>query len=233
MSTNIFLDQSFILPIVEVVPGANISTKALFSIAVKGSVFIAIKRINRIWIYFEGGIYSRQADQVPTLKEKIDYAVLAAGRAIQDYPTVAKFLITDESDLVRVGEVDTNNWEAQFYMVNTPAIPGQNHRRPRELTDLNLNEYHMFRQDAIHFQFLVCLYNRIASKSMLDLWLAERYNLSISCAHDISNSVEKENCFLVSRGLVEWLRPDKPDIADYPGLLEFVDAYSKNKISAL
>ena len=118
MTTNIFLDQSFILPIVEVDPGANISTKALFSIAVKGSVFIAIKRTNGIWIYFEGGIYTRQADQTSTQEEKNEYAVRAAGRAIQNYPTVAKFLISNESDLVRVGEVDTRNWETRFYTID-------------------------------------------------------------------------------------------------------------------
>ena len=233
MTTSVFFDQNYILPIVEVSPGADLSTKTLFSMALKGSIYIAIKRISGIWIYYEGGIYTRQADQIPTQKEKIEYAVRAAGRAVQNYPTVAKFLVASESGLVRVGEVDTRIWETQFYMVNTPAIPDQNNRRPREMTDLTLNEYHRFREIAIHFQYLVCLHGRMASKSVLDLWLADRYNLSIDCVHDISNSVETERCFLVSRGTVEWLRPNKPDITDYPGLLEFVDSHTKSKITVL
>ena len=197
--------------------------------AISGSVFVAIKKTNGIWIYYEGGIYSRIPGEAPTQKLKVEYAIQAAGRAIQNYPTVAKFFLRDESDLVRVGEVDTKTWATTFYLVNDLVNPGNNARPQREITDLNLNEYHQLREQAIHFQYLVCLHNRMAAKSVLDLWLSEKHNLTICCAHDISNSVEKENCFVVGMDGVEWLSANEPDINQYPGLLEFVDSHTMLK----
>jgi hypothetical protein len=98
---------------------------------------------------------------------------------------------------------------------------------PKEIQELSESDYYRFRKEAIHFQYLVCLNNRMASKSILDEWLSQKHNLTIGCAHEISNSVESERCFVTGNDGVTWLRtellPDPPTIAQYPGLLAFVD----------
>lgn len=103
-----------ILKIVGISPNASPKTIALLSFIAPGSVMVSITREHKVpdpkgaWVYFEGGIYSRNLQTPPTLEEKTEYARIAAGRASKNYPTVAKVYIPDaETDLVPLGYVDT------------------------------------------------------------------------------------------------------------------------------
>lgn len=95
-------------------------SKSMFSCAAPGSVFVAIHhqvpgdQDGLYKVYYEGGIYSRK-DRPPTPEEKLDYAKQAAGRASQNYPTVAKFYLIDLVNVDQIGHVDTDTWEVEFY----------------------------------------------------------------------------------------------------------------------
>ncbi len=92
-----------ILDIVE--PGKNTSNKvkALFSILYPGSAAVRID--NKI--YYEGGAH------IGTKEEK---AVIAASRASQNYPTIARFFIPIEEikNLKVIGTVETDNWTVRW-----------------------------------------------------------------------------------------------------------------------
>jgi len=61
-------------------------------------------------VYCEGGIYSRPAEQKPTEDERCEYARHTAGRAAQDYPTRAMFVLPDWTGIEAAGEVNTDTW---------------------------------------------------------------------------------------------------------------------------
>jgi len=108
-----------ILKIVELAPNAPEEIKQIFANVIPGSIMVSITRghdhmirhPNGCWVYFEGGFYTRPATRKPTQEERIEYAKIAAGRAKDRYPTVAKAYVPDEECLVAVGYVDTDKWE--------------------------------------------------------------------------------------------------------------------------
>lgn len=100
------------LPIVVPNYSASLETRNKFARIAHGSVAVAIHREIEIlgypeieiWIYFEGDIYGRH-NRLPTSEERRQYAIIAAGRAIDNYPTIAKFRIDDEDELTEIGFV--------------------------------------------------------------------------------------------------------------------------------
>lgn len=82
-------------------------TFAKFTQIVPGSVCVA-KPLGdgRVMVYFEGDLYGR-GSQKPlrqaTLEERTNYAKIAGGRAVENYPTTAKFMVDDEDELEPIG----------------------------------------------------------------------------------------------------------------------------------
>lgn len=109
-----------ILKIVGISPDAPPETIRALSFIVPGSVMVSITRGHKVsepegaWIYFEGGIYSREVNRAPTLEEKTEYAKIAAGRAYKNYPTVAKLYLPNQKGLVPLGFVDTETWQVEI-----------------------------------------------------------------------------------------------------------------------
>lgn len=65
-------------------------------------------------VHYEGGIYSRPAEREPTEDEQCEYALHAAGRVAQDYPTRAMFVLPDWAGIEAVGGVNTDTWHVTF-----------------------------------------------------------------------------------------------------------------------
>ncbi len=97
------------LDIVEVVPepsspaGASLRDRLL-----PGSVVIAHSDAGdgTCQVDFEGGMYQREPNRLPTAEERIQYAKCAAGRAAERYPTVARSYRIPRSDLRVVGSIN-------------------------------------------------------------------------------------------------------------------------------
>lgn len=88
--------------------------KKAFENIAPGSVVVAKENNGFVWLHFEGGIYTRAKDREPTPEERIDYAKRAAGRADQNYPTMARIQIASWEGLEVCGYVDTRNYEVVF-----------------------------------------------------------------------------------------------------------------------
>ncbi len=73
-----------------------------------------VGRNSVVEVYYEGGIYSRPADQEPTEDERREYALHAADRAAQDYPTRAMFVLPGWTGIEAADEVDTATWQVTF-----------------------------------------------------------------------------------------------------------------------
>lgn len=99
-----------ILPIVE---PKELEACPEWGLLAPGSVAVLIKREVGHFLYYEGGIYQR-GDREPTREERRHYAVHAAGRAAQDYSTVARLFITDPDAYKHIGSVDCVNWQVTF-----------------------------------------------------------------------------------------------------------------------
>lgn len=62
----------------------------------------------KVLVYFEGDLYGRGSNhplQQPTVEERTNYAKIAAGRAVENYPTTAKFMVEDDDQLQEIGFV--------------------------------------------------------------------------------------------------------------------------------
>jgi hypothetical protein len=95
------------VPIVLPATDAPVMVQMAFRIPVPGSVAVAVPGKNGgVDVYFEGGIYDRTG-RPPTDQERDEYAICAAGRAVQHYPTRAKFHLPAVTGLVAAGHVDT------------------------------------------------------------------------------------------------------------------------------
>jgi len=105
------------LRIVEPSEGASEEVKRAFSRVAKGSAAVAQRRADGVWIYYEGGIYSRPEGREPTREEFVGYANSAAGRAIERYPTVAFFVLPGFEGLDVIGYVDGSTYEVQLLPV--------------------------------------------------------------------------------------------------------------------
>lgn len=82
------------VPVVTLDKDAPKELQDLFSKIAPGSVAVAKQRGTNINIYYEGGIYTRKdSSREPTQEERNEYAIIAAGRAKENYPTIAKFTI--------------------------------------------------------------------------------------------------------------------------------------------
>lgn len=96
-----------ILPIVAPGSGAGKQIQALFAGMTSGSVAVLWESPSgAFWVYFEGGIYTR-FNRPPTSEERHSYAIHAADRAVNNYPTVARAKIEPErvSELKEIGRV--------------------------------------------------------------------------------------------------------------------------------
>lgn len=110
-----------ILKIVQCGPDAPAETKRVFEHIIPGSIVVMITRYHDhlireadgCFIYYEGGIYSRPATRKPTAEERKEYALIAAGRAKERYPTVARACISQKG-LVSIGWVDTDTWAVEL-----------------------------------------------------------------------------------------------------------------------
>jgi len=96
------------LPIVRLKPDAPEHVKGLFGKIAAGSIAVAIKTADGYRVYYEGGIYSRHPSITPTREQQEEYAVLAAGRAVKRYPTVAFFQLESLEGLEMNGSVDVS-----------------------------------------------------------------------------------------------------------------------------
>ena len=100
-------------------PGATDETKRLFERMAPGSVAVCIRRNHQVpdqdgcFVYYEGGIHSR-ANSPPTEQERIEYAIAAARRAIEKYPTIARGYLRTQEGLEPAGYVDTETWDVVF-----------------------------------------------------------------------------------------------------------------------
>lgn len=65
-------------------------------------------------VYYEGGVYTRPEHIPPNEQERISYAKIAAGRAWDNYPTVARLFTLAPRLWEQVGYVDTDTWEVVF-----------------------------------------------------------------------------------------------------------------------
>ena len=95
-----------------------VDTTGYADIVAPGSVAVAIPATLQgnagIWVYYEGGVYTRHPDMPPTHAQRVQYALSAAGRASNNYPTIARFFIAAGSVLAQIGEVDTDTWTVTF-----------------------------------------------------------------------------------------------------------------------
>lgn len=99
-----------IVLIVEVAPDAPELVRAAFAAILPGSIAVAVARDRAVVVDYEGGLYTRPPALPPSEAEQIEYALRAAGRAVQRYPTVARFSLPDWQPLRVVGSVDTQAW---------------------------------------------------------------------------------------------------------------------------
>lgn len=99
------------VPIHELEQNTPAEVRACFAKIAKGSVLIAVDRPDgrpgKV-VHFEGGIYRPNAHQPSTREEIKGYAIQAALRAMQNYPTIAKvFLEPEQAEwLVEIGSID-------------------------------------------------------------------------------------------------------------------------------
>lgn len=101
------------LPLVRLRPSARPDMRVICDKIVTGSMIVAQVTTGGIQLDFEGGIFARQPSQPPTQAERVDYAKRAAGRAIRQYPTVARCVLRDanlDRDFDVLGWVDTETW---------------------------------------------------------------------------------------------------------------------------
>ena len=103
------------LAIVQPKDSASERTKGLFINILPGSVVVARPNDEgAAEVYYEGGLYDRpkQSDgtyREPSLEERQQYAMIAAGRLLQHYPTVATFAMYWDNaydELEEIGYVD-------------------------------------------------------------------------------------------------------------------------------
>ena len=95
---------------------APAALQGLFAKIVPGSVCAAVnaRGATGVEIYYEGGIYQRERGRPATVAERTEYAKIAAGRAKDQAPTMARFTIADWTWLDTVGSVDTDTWDVRF-----------------------------------------------------------------------------------------------------------------------
>jgi hypothetical protein len=104
-----------LLSIIELKHDAPERLHNLFNRIRSDSVKVMIIRNEQIFIYYEGGIYTRSANRKPSEEETHSYALIAAGRAAMNYPTIAKFSLPSEDGkfLETVGSINIDSrWSA-------------------------------------------------------------------------------------------------------------------------
>lgn len=100
------------LPIVIPASDAPPEVRAPFQVLAPDSVAVAIQRdpAGPVMVYYEGGLYTRGASRPATPDERRQYAISAAGQAIEHSPTIAFFVLPSWTGLEVVGRVDTKTW---------------------------------------------------------------------------------------------------------------------------
>lgn len=73
-------------------------------------------------LHYEGGIYQRPLERVPSTEERTEYAKCAAGRAVEQYPTIAKLYLQDATthDFMVEGWIDTETWAVTWLPTPDP-----------------------------------------------------------------------------------------------------------------
>lgn len=102
---SLFID----LDLVEIVPEpTSASARSLSDRIVPGSVLVAHHDAEdgTCRVDYEGGIHMRQPDRAPTPEERETYAKCAAGRAAEEYPTVARVYCILRADLRVIGRIN-------------------------------------------------------------------------------------------------------------------------------
>lgn len=101
-----------LLPLVQLAPDAQPDIQAACQRIMPGSVLVLIVRDQTPAIYLEGGIYERSETRPPTRDERVNYAVRAAGREKDRYPTVARLFLphATPADFLQEGRIDTSTW---------------------------------------------------------------------------------------------------------------------------
>jgi len=106
------------LDVVAIVPEPS-STVALFLRAhvAPGSVLVAHhdNPDGTCRLDYEGGLYERSDDRMPTLAERTEYAKRAAGRAATNYPTVARIGCVPRADLAIIGRCNPGEGTVVFH----------------------------------------------------------------------------------------------------------------------
>ncbi len=83
---------------------------------VPGSVLVAHHQseIDTCRVDYEGGVFSRTG-RAPTPQERVDYAKIAAGRAAENYPTVARIGCVPRADLRTIGRCNPGEGLVEFF----------------------------------------------------------------------------------------------------------------------
>lgn len=109
------------ISIVEPSENASGATRRLFQSLLPGSVAVsnlASEGVSEALVYYEGGKYTRQGGVPATDDDRRSYAIIAAGRLVDRYPTTARFALLGKDairDLKEVGYVDTHTWNVVIY----------------------------------------------------------------------------------------------------------------------
>lgn len=101
-------DRPVLVPIVEAAADAPADVVAAFALPIDGSVCVGIPDGDGMLIYYEGGKHTR-GDRPPTEDEQVEYARIAAHRAIDRAPTVAFFRLPSSEGLAYRGHVATTS----------------------------------------------------------------------------------------------------------------------------
>jgi len=101
-------DRPVLVPIVESATDAPDDVVAAFTLPIDGSVCVGIPDGDGMLIYYEGGKHTR-GDRPPTEDEQVEYARIAAHRAIERAPTVAFFRLPSTEGLAYRGYVATTS----------------------------------------------------------------------------------------------------------------------------
>lgn len=133
------------LNIVQPSSSASEATFHNFTRPVPGSECVAAPVSDgRVLVYFEGDLYGRGSKRpvpTPTREERTTYAKIAAGRAVENYPTTAKFYVADESELIQTGFV---LWDPDIRSLIVRFVEADgslsSRRNPYDLLQLNPGE---------------------------------------------------------------------------------------------
>jgi hypothetical protein len=114
-----------LLSLVQLSPDTHPHIQAACQRIAPGSVLVLIVPPDRTPVlYYEGGMYEREATRPPSTDERDDYARRAAGRAVAQYPTVARLFLPNATpaDFLQEGWIDTRTWTVTWFPHAEPLL---------------------------------------------------------------------------------------------------------------